>query len=197
MDMHQAKLLREVLDGTGWTDRFAGFGRALRTTRTPGGLLLVGPPEDEPWHLTAHLDDESRYGQIPELSPTLVRWNPPPDAPKHLSIGLDRLGETRRGESLLVVSDLPSVPLLERVDDVRRKGANVFCLDTGDRELEGLAHEVLTVPETDPLVSFDSAQHLVSLAAGEVDPERFSARESPRGFRARLGRLLDALSGPS
>lgn len=191
MDMNQAKLLREVLEGTGWTERVAGFGRALRTTRTPGGLLLVGPPEDEPWHLTAHLDDEARYGQIPELAPTLVRWNPPAGAPEHLSIGLNRLAETRRGESLLVVSETPSVPLLERVDDVRKKGANIFCMDTGDAELEGLAHEVLTVEEN-PLVSFDSAQHLVSLAAGESDP----AHQTPRGFRARLGKLLDTLSGP-
>lgn len=196
MDMNQAKLLREVLEGTGWTERFAGFGRALRTTRTPGGLLLVGPPEEEPWHLTAHLDDEARYGQIPELTPTLVRWNPPVDAPQHLAIGLDRLTETRRGESLLVVSDSPSVPLLERVDDVRKKGASIFCLDTGDRELEGLAHEVLTVDDNDPLVSFDSAQHLVSLAAGELDPAQYSTRQTPRGFRARLGKLLDTLSGP-
>jgi hypothetical protein len=192
MDVRQAELLRDVLAGTGWVERTVEFARAMRVgTRTPGGLLLFGTPTDEPWHLTAHLDDEARLNDIPELKPTLVRWNPPPDAAPHLAIGLDRLSETRRGESLVVVAESASVPLLERVDDVRRKGANVFALDTGDRELSSLANEVLTVPaDDDALLTFEGAQHLVSLAAGQRIE---SGRQS---FRARLGRLLDLISGP-
>lgn len=193
MDVRQAELLREVLEGTGWVERTVEFARAVRIgTRTPGGLLLFGTPTDEPWHLTAHLDDEARLSDIPELKPTLVRWQPEPGAAPHLSIGLDRLTQARRGESLLVVAESASVPLLERVDDVRRKGANVFALDTGDRELSSLANEVLTVPTDDAaLLSFEGAQHLVSLAAGQpIDVGR-------QGFRARLSRLLDAISGPS
>lgn len=192
MDNSQAKMLRDVLEGTFWVERTAEFARALRTnTRTPGGLLLVGPPQEEPWHLTAHLDDEARFGGIPELSPTLVRWNPPPNAPPHLTVGMERLTEARRGESLLVVSETPSVPLLERVADVRRKGASIFALDSGDRDLEGLAHEVLTVDDA-PVLSFEGAQHLVSLAVGEPAP---SPRRPYRGLRARLGRLLDLVAG--
>lgn len=192
MDLQQARALRELLDGSGWLERTAEFGRALRTTtKSSGGLLLFGPPEDEPWHLTAHLDDESRYAALPEIAPTLVRWNPPPGAPAHLAIGLDRLSDARRGDSLLVVAASVPDPLLERVDDVRRKGANIFALDTGQPELAALAHDVLAV-DTDalPAVSFDSAQHLLSIAATEPTPGR------RRTLRARLGRLLDTIVGP-
>lgn len=193
MDSREAELLRDVLQGTGWVERTVEFARAMRVnTRTAGGLLLFGTPSDEPWHLTAHLDDESRWNDIPELKPTLVRWNPPANAAPHLAIGLDRLSETRRGESLVVVAESAPVPLLERVDDVRRRGASVFALDTGDRELSSLANEVLEVPTgDDALLSFEGAQHLVSLAAGQPIE---SGRQS---FRARLGRLLDRISGPS
>jgi hypothetical protein len=192
MDLQQARALHELLDGTGWLERTNEFGRALRaTTKSPGGLLLFGPPEDEPWHLTAHLDDESRYAELPEIAPTLVRWSPPAGAPAHLAVGLDRLRDARRGESLLVVAESAPVPLLERVDDVRRKGANIFALDTGQPELAALAHDVLAV-DTDnlPVVSFDSAQHLVSIAASAPTSKR------RRNLRARIGRLLDTIVGP-
>ncbi len=186
-------MLREVLSATGWLERTREFGRALRvTSRTPGGLLLVGTPGDDPWHLAAHLDDESRLGGAPGLAPTLVRWSPPPDAPPHLSVGLERLEAAERGETLFVVAEERApVPLLERVDDARRVGARILALDGGDRDLQGLAHEALTVPAEEPLVSFDGAQHLVSAAAGE------EAGRSPRGLRARLARFLEAVSGPT
>ncbi|WP_428993824.1 hypothetical protein [Actinomadura verrucosospora] len=186
-------MLREVLSATGWLERTRDFGRALRvTSRTPGGLLLVGTPGGDPWHLAAHLDDESRFGDAPGLAPTLVRWSPPQDAPPHLSIGLSRLEEARRGETLFVVAEEEApVPLLERVDDARRVGATVLALDGGDRELEGLAHEALTVPPDEALLSFDGAQHLVSAAAGE-EPAR-----GARGLRHRLARLLEAVTGPT
>lgn len=182
-------MLRDVLDGTPWLERTQEFGRALRRS-TRSGLLLLGPRDDEPWHLTAHLEDEARFAGIPELAPTLVRWNPAPDAPPHLSVGLDRLTATRRGESVLVVASTAPAPLLERVEDVRRRGANVFALDTGATELPTLAHETLSLEETiEPMVSFEGAQHLVSLATTQVPMGR-------RGFRATLGRILDAIAGP-
>jgi hypothetical protein len=190
MDASQVTALRELLSTTGWPERTQDFAHALRTSaRVPGSLLLFGPPDDEPWHLAAHLDDESRLNALPEISPTLVRWSPPPGAPAHLRIGLDRLEAARRGESLLVVAeDAAPEGLLQRVDDARRVGATIFAMDGDDDELRGLAHESLTIPSSDSLVSFDAAQHLVSAAAGES--------RSRRGLRDRLADLLDTITGP-
>ena len=193
MNADQVAALRELLAPTGWLERAAGFARALRgSARTRGGLLMVGTPQTEPWHLAAHLDEESRLAGIPELMPTLVRWQPPPGAPPHLSIGLQRLETACRGESLLVVSpEAAPDRLLERVDDARRTGATILALDRGDRQLTQLAHEALEVePEAAPL-SFDAAQHLVSAAAGETGSGRRA------GWRDRLARLLDTVSGPA
>jgi hypothetical protein len=222
VDADQVTTLRALLARSGWLDRVGAFARALRTSpKAPGGLLLVGTPSYEPWHLTAHLDEESRLAGIPELMPTLVRWSPPPDAPAHLRVGLARLEAARRGETLFVVSaQTAPVPLLERVDDARHSGATILALGgSGDRELEALAHESLVVPAADPalaasfdeaalagrmgLLTFDAAQHLVSAAAGEraaagvrgVGGAR--ATGGARSLRERVARLLDYVSGPS
>ena len=194
MDADQVAALRELLAPTGWLDGARRLGRALRTrTRSPGGLLVVGTPGDDPWHVAAHLDDEARLGGVPELAPVLLRWKPPADAPPHLRIGLDRLEAARRGETLFVVApETAPVPLLERVHDARRSGATVVALDQGDDELEQMAHEAMTVQPSDQMVSFDAAQHLVSAAAGDGE-----GRQARRGLRDRLARLLDVVSGPA
>ena len=207
MDRDRALTLRELLAPTGWVERTRAFATSLRRARAghdPGGLLLVGTPTAEPWHLTAHLDDEARWFDIPELTPTLVRWTPPAEAPPHLAVGLTRLEHASRGETVVVVApDNPTAPLLERISDARRSGAVVLSVDAGDRDLEGLAHDSLVVP-SDPTIglvtatpddvpplSFDLVTHLVSVAAGEpVDFRR------QLGLRARLARLLDTVSGP-
>lgn len=178
------------MTGSRWLEQARLLGRALRTTpRSPGGLLLVGTPGFEPWHMAAHLDDESRLSGIAGLSPTLVRWSPPPGAPPHLSVGLGRLEAARRGETLFVVAeDAAPAPLLERVSDARKTGATILALDSDDPELDALAHEALAIPE--PL-SFDAGQHLVSAAAGE------GANAARRGLRARIARLLDTVAGPN
>jgi hypothetical protein len=191
VNAEQVAALRVLLGPTGWLDRAAAFASSLRgSVRSAGGLLLVGTPGHEPWHLAAHLDEESRLGGIPELAPTLVRWAPPAGAPSHLSVGLDRLDEAGRGKSLLVVSPQAAPdPLLERISDARRSGATILALDRGDRRLEEMAHEALAVEPAAPL-TFDAVQHLVSAAAGE--------RTWPghKGLRARLARFLDTVSGP-
>ena len=191
MDAEQVAVLRTLLAPTGWVERAAAFGRALRlSSRTAGGLLVVGSPGHEPWHLTAHLDEESRFSGLPELAPTLVRWAPPPGAPAHLSVGLDRLGQAGRGESLLVATpEMAPDPLLERVHDARRSGATILALDGGDIRLEEMAHEALAIEELSAPLTFDAAEHLVSAAAGE--------RPQRGGLRARLARLLDTVSGPA
>jgi hypothetical protein len=145
VDLTKASLLREMLTGTELGSRTTQFAHSLRrfTTRT-GGLMLFGPAEDEPWHLTAHLDDELHRVGIDDIRPALVRWSPPPDAPPHLSIGLDRLREAGRGESLLVVAEnTPADNLLERIDDVRRRGTTIFSIDNGSKDLAALSHESL------------------------------------------------------
>jgi hypothetical protein len=192
MDAEQVAALAEILGPGGWMAETREFAQALRASaRTPGGLLLAGPPEEEPWHLTAHLDEESRLAALPELSPTLVRWRPPPGAPAHLAVGLERLAAARRGETLFVVSPVPApAPLLERVDDARHAGATIFALDQGDPDLDGLAHESLIVAADRAPVSFDAAQHLVSAAAGQRD-----GPATGRSLRQRLARLLDQISG--
>jgi hypothetical protein len=178
------------MSGSRWLEQARSMGRALRTSpRSAGGLLIVGTPEFEPWHMTAHLDDESRLSGVAELAPTLVRWAPPSGAPPHLAVGLARLEAARRGETLLVVAeDTAPVPLLERVNDARKTGATILALDGDDPELDALAHEALAVPES---LSFDAGQHLVSAAAGE------GTTAARRGLRLRLAKLLDTVTGPT
>jgi hypothetical protein len=195
MDADQVAALRALLAPTGWLDRTSSFARALRrSARTPSGLLILGTETYEPWHMTAHLDAESRLAELPELAPQLVRWRPETGGPAHLSIGLDRLRAATREETLLVVSPEPApAELLERVSDVRRTGTTIFALDADDPELDELAHESLPVRPGIAPVSFDAAQHLVSGAVaddGMARPARWTG-----SLRARLARLLDTVSG--
>ncbi|MFH9721809.1 hypothetical protein ACH4M4_02415 [Streptomyces sp. NPDC017254] len=195
MDAVRVALLREVLAGTEWPRAARRFAGTLRSSVVPhrGGLLLVGTEEYEPWHLAAHLVDESAWSGLPELAPTLVRHRVRPGDPAHLAVGLGRLEAAGRGATLLMVApERPDVGLLQRVHDARRAGATVLSLDGGDEEVRGLAHETLTVAEGAE-VDLDTVQHLVSAAAGE------NSLPSPRGgrrFRDRLSDLADRLTAP-
>ena len=222
MDTGRVMVLRELLASSGWVERTTSFARTMRrSTKEPGGLLLVGTPEHEPWHLAAHLDDEAQFSGVAELSPTLVRYAPPVGAPEHLSVTLHRLEQAKRGETVFVVSDEAAPEsLLTRAWDARKVGATVLALETGDNELQQVAHESLTVvsnavtpatpeqmqdvlygveqakrlPENadvDDFVSFDSVQHLVSVAAGEA-----AAAKGNSTAKRRFARLLEAISGP-
>ncbi|MFJ9346198.1 hypothetical protein [Streptomyces sp. NPDC101237] len=194
MDAVRVALLREVFAGTEWlgaTRRFAGVLRGSVVTHG-GGLLLLGTPEYEPWHLAAHLVDEAAWSGTPELAPTLVRHGARPFNPAHLAVGPGRIGAARRGETLLVVAPGASQPLLDHVDTARRAGVTVLALSAApDDALTAMAHETLTVPE-DAELDLDTVQHLVSAATGENGP-------SPRGrrrFRDRLSRLAETLTAP-
>ncbi|MER8047077.1 hypothetical protein [Streptomyces sp. NPDC094032] len=196
MDAVRVALLREVLAGTEWPAAARRFAGSLRSSVVShgGGLLLVGTEEYEPWHLAAHLVDESAWSGCPELAPTLVRHRVRPGDPAHLAVGLGRIETAGRGATLLMVAPTrPAEGLLERVHDARRAGATVLSLDAGDPELRGLAHETLAVA-ADAEVDLDTVQHLVSAATGEncLPP-------APRGrlrFRDRLSRLADQLTAP-
>lgn len=194
-------VIRELLATTGWVERTRDFAAMLRrSTPAAGGLLLVGTPTEEPWHLAAHLDDESRYAGVPELSPTLVRWSVPAEAPPHLSVGMARLEAARRDETVFVVApDAAPEGLLERVADARRIGAIILSIDDGDEELGNLVHDRLVVPtrqqtrlvtqSSSTYVDMDTVQHLVSVAVGE-SATRVAMRD-------RLSRFLDRVSGPA
>ncbi|MFF9483962.1 hypothetical protein [Streptomyces sp. NPDC014676] len=199
MDAVRVALLREVLAGTEWLGATRHFAGTLRGSVVShgGGLLLVGTPAYEPWHLAAHLADEAAWSGTPELAPTLVRHAARPSDPAHLAVGLGRLEAVRRGETLLVVAPgepagKAAAPLLERVCDARRAGATVLSLGPGEGELPAMAHEVLPVPDGSEL-DLDTVQHLVSAAAGE---NALPARRGPRRFRDRLSRLADLLTAP-
>jgi len=201
VDSARVLLLREAHARSGWVERTSEFASSLRRVPDRGGLLLVGTPDEEPWHLAAHLDDEARMSGLAQLSPTLVRWSPPPGAPPHLAVTMARLEAATRGETVLVVApDAAPEPLLERVADARRVGATILSIDDGDDDLGSLAHERLVVPaspeprlvvvsEMPSGVDFDTVQHLVSVAAGES--------VSRTSMRDRVARMLERMSGPS
>ena len=223
VDQARVEILRDLLSGTSWVERSRGFARSLRRSTDSGdGLLLVGTPTHEPWHLAAHLDDEARYSGLVTLSPTLVRWRPPPGAPEHLAVGLDRIEHVRRGETLFVVApDDPTEQLLERLADARRTGATLLSIDSGDRDLAGLAHDELIIPSRGLIApgeptglalalqvagfdeldligvddSFETVQHLVSTAAAEASILRAPVPPSRRGLRDRLASVLDTIQG--
>ncbi|KOT38072.1 hypothetical protein ADK41_16805 [Streptomyces caelestis] len=200
MDAVRVALLRDVLAGTEWLGATRHFAGTLRGSVVShgGGLLLVGTPRYEPWHLAAHLVDEAAWSGTPELAPTLVRHGARPSDPAHLAVGLGRLEAARRGETLLVVAPPgetageAAAPLLERVCGARRAGATVLSLGPGEGELPAMAHEALPVPDGSEL-DLDTVQHLVSAAAGE---NVLPARRGPRRFRDRLSRLADLLTAP-
>jgi hypothetical protein len=192
VDIERARSLRESFGGSAWASRTRSFASLLRTAgHGPGGLLIVGTAAYDPWHLTAHLDDQARFTGSAELTPTLVRHHVPEGAPPHLAVGLSRLEAAGRGETLFVVAPTTaSEGLLSRLDDARHAGATLLVMESGDRELQGLAHEALTIVdelpagvavasqgalvadgvlvEHDLAAAFETAQHLVSLAAGET-----------------------------
>ncbi len=186
MNVRDLASLRRLLPGGRFHDEVVEFSSALgQAPKSVGELLLVGTEVHEPWHFAAHLGDEARWNGRPELAPTLVRWQVPPGARPHLSIGLERLEAVRANEALLVVSpDAAAEQLLDRVEDARRCGAVVLAMETDDPDLRGLAHETLTVP-TSPDVSYlDVAQHVISATA--------PAGQFPRrSVRSRLARMLE------
>ncbi|MDH6126877.1 hypothetical protein [Kitasatospora sp. GP82] len=176
MDAVRVSALTRSLAGTGWPESTRAFGGVLRRSvsrRTAAGLLLVGTEGYEPWHLAAHLDTEAACSGVSGLSPVLLRHRVPDGSPVHLSHGVGRLTQARRGATVLVVAPDPvEAPLLERVHDARRSGATVLALDTGDQELAALAHERLVVPDATE-EPFGLVQHLVSTAAGTRSRFRF------------------------
>jgi hypothetical protein len=186
MNLDTVRQLRTLLADAEWFARTRAFAAALGSAgHDPGGLFIVGTPDHEPWHLVAHLGDVARQTSHPELAPSLIRHYVPSGAPPHLAIRLSRLEKLSRRESVLVIAPEKSPPeLLNRLEDAHRCGATIFAIETGDLELQGLAHETLTVEDHRASKSpadgattrngFDSTQHLLGLVA--LDQHRGFAR---------------------
>jgi hypothetical protein len=151
--------------GAAWLADLQQLGGALRRgSRRPGSLFVVGPEDDQPWHLAAHLDMLARYRDVPELQPVAPNVT---------------LSEAKASDAVLVVSESRlDVSLLDRLADVRSKGSAVVGLTAErDPELERLTSEVVAV-DLDTIeiampgirADFDLATHLFGVAA--VTPGR-------------------------
>lgn len=134
----------------------------------PEGLLVVGDPDFEPWHFTAHLAEQAARVGRPDLRPTLLRWRVPDGARPHLSVSAeDGLARATRMHTVLVVDPIGgSTALLERIDDARRHGSRIMTIHRGSAGLLELSHETLDVDPRRPGQVFDVAQHVVTDTAG-------------------------------
>ena len=140
------------------------FAHALGDRRGASAcLLVVGSPEFEPWHFTAHLQEAALSSRQPHLVPTLLRWKVPAGAPSHLAMSVDSLGQASRDQTVLVVHLGGPVPdLLERVTDARHRGARIMTLHRENADLIGLSHETLSIDASRPPRDFEITQHVVT-----------------------------------
>jgi hypothetical protein len=170
MDLGRLSALAAELRRCSWWDDARDLGGAVRTSAEhTDDLLVVGTPDEEPWHLVAHLADAARLSPGLRPVPTLVRWRVPAHAPAHLAVGIDRLADVRRSTLLVVAPESAPAGLLQRVCDARQRGATILTLAGDDGapgadELTGLAHEAVLLPTTDA-VELDLAGHVVGAAA--------------------------------
>jgi hypothetical protein len=183
VNLEAARQLRRLLGNSECLARTRAFAASLRIApHKPGDLLLLGNPEDEPWHFAAHLDDAARHSGQGQLAPTLVRHRVPVGAQPHLAVDLARLTSANAGETLLVVSPRALQPdLLNRIDDARCRGVAIFTLNAGDDDLNSLADEALVVTDAAPPTPwagsmFDATEHLVTLAAAENSTDHLERR---------------------
>jgi hypothetical protein len=189
---------RGLFANSGLLSRVREFATSLRTAgHPPGGLLLVGTPDHEPWHFAAHLDDAARLSGQPQLAPTLVRHHVPVGAAPHLAIDLSRIHTAARGQTVLLVAPTQaSDDLLNRIFDARRAGAVILTITANDPNLADIAHDALTVAHTDASPSaistpadatIDTIEHLVSLNTHQPTP-------TSSGTRRHIQRLSRSLT---
>ena len=154
-----------------WARRLGQLAKEARLFSTALGkpdarstqVLIVGDPEFEPWHFTAHLSEQaSLYGRV-DLVPTLLRWKVPLGAPSHLAVSVDALMSASRSQTVLVINPCGGAPeLLERVSDAKRHGARIMTIHRGQPDLIDLSHETLLVDPLRPVRDFEMTQHLVT-----------------------------------
>ncbi len=159
MDLSQCEAWAHGVRRTTWYGELRSLGQSLRAARGCGQLLVVGHPDEEPWHLAAHLDMLARYRDVPELRAALADGA--------------RVAAAGRNDTLLVVSEhrLP-VHVVERVHRARSHGSAVLGLCVDDPELTSLAHDAVSL-ELERLelgipgiiADFEIASHLFGIAA--------------------------------
>jgi hypothetical protein len=170
MNLLQAEGWARRLRNASWYGDLRALGQSLRAPRRESSkLLVVGHPEDQPWHLTAHLEMLADFRGLNELRPTLVRGIEVP---------------AQANDAILVVSEY-QIPdnVLEELDDARTRGATVLGLTTDDPELTKLAHEAVSL-DLDRLdvgvrglvADFDLASHMLGVAASAPDRKRLFRR---------------------
>lgn len=162
MEPHDLQRTLRRLEPAGWTGAARRFAASLRTAgHAPGRLLVVGTPDHEPWHLTAHLDQTARFRDLSALRPVLVRWRVPEGAPPHLSVGVDVVPQAGRGTTVLVATaSAQDDDLLERLSDARRGGAVLLAVAAGGGPLDDLAHDALALPPVEDGLA--TASHALS-----------------------------------
>ncbi|MCU1691790.1 MAG: hypothetical protein JWM64_881 [Frankiales bacterium] len=172
MEPHDLQRTLRRLEPGGWTATARRFATTLRTAgHEPGRLLVLGTPDAEPWHLTAHLDQAARFRDLSALQPVLVRWSVPEGAPPHLSVGVDVVARAGRGSTVLVAAaSAEDEDLLERLDDARRGGAVLLAVHGGGGPLDDLAHDALALPPVPD--GFGTATHALSSPALYAAPRR-------------------------
>lgn len=146
--------------GSAWFADLQQLSGALRRgCHRPGSLFVVGPEDDPPWHLAAHLDMLARYRDLPELQP----------APQHV-----QLDQAKPSDVVLVVAESRvEAMLLERLNDARRQGSAVLGLTaTPDPELERVTADTVAVDLAAMEIGlpglhadFDIATHMFGVAA--------------------------------
>jgi hypothetical protein len=198
MDVDAVDALGRALVGTGWWQQARVLVYFLRhRTRVPSGLLVVGTPAYEPFHLVGHLDDAARMRREYTTRPVLVRWVVESDVDPYFSVDLARVEAAGRGETLLMVLPTPAPDeLVDRAIGARRRGATILSMDANDPRLGTVSHARMNVASlhrlpgaftmisalsdnapartprahpTDEHLSFELAEHLLAAAAHEPD----------------------------
>lgn len=170
----------------GWAAGAWELGQRLRTDTDcdRGRLFIVGTDTFDPWHITAHLDDEARFTRRPGLQPTLLRRDPPSSAPVHLRRTLSELSAAGRHSTVLLVApDEVHEDVLQRLADARGAGSTLLAVGPENSDVTSIVHAAAWTPDTADATAgdaFELAGHLVTISAGDHRPARgrrwFAAR---------------------
>ncbi|MBV9593933.1 MAG: hypothetical protein JO147_09105 [Actinobacteria bacterium] len=194
MNVETTRRVSRLLAGTAWLDQATSLVRGLRHGgHEPGELFVLGTPNHEPWHLTAHLDDAARLSGSAELKPRLLRYAPSPTAAPHLRLDVRTLSTGRGDRTVLVAApEAMGADVLQRLSDARRSGATIFAVEAHNAELRDLAHESISLDtdaveviggrlgwsverRSDVRPAFDLTEDLLGLVANST-PGRQSGR---------------------